>query len=79
MSVARAGREALAYWGEIANKQEAIRDLSRLRGDTKAQEYKTRQQSNAFVLRQGHPWLSTRSRWTQAHYAWLESLTFAHA
>ena len=60
-------------------EQEAIRDLSRLRGDMKAQECKTRQQLNAFVLRQGHPWPSTRSRWTQTHYAWLKSLTFAHA
>ncbi len=60
-------------------EQEAMRDLSRLRGDMKTQECKARQQLNAFVLRQGHPWPSTRSRWTQAHYMWLESLTFAHA
>ena len=60
-------------------EQEAIRDLTRLRGDMKTQECKARQQLNAFVLRQGHPWPSTRSRWTKAHYEWLESLTFAHA
>lgn len=60
-------------------EQEAMRDLSRLRGDMKAQECKARQQLNAFVLRQGHHWPSGRSRWTQAHYAWLESLTFTHA
>jgi len=59
-------------------EQEAMRDLTRARGDMKAQEHKARQQLNAFVLRHGHHWLSNRKRWTQAHYNWLESLTFKH-
>jgi transposase len=59
-------------------EQEAMRDLSRARDDLKAQERKARQQLNAYVLRHGHAWPSNRTRWTQTHYHWLESLRFAH-
>ncbi len=58
-------------------EQEAMRDLARCRSDFKGQQHKARQQLNAFVLRQGHHW-NGKSRWTLAHYAWLESLQFAH-
>jgi len=57
-------------------EQEAMRDLSRCRSDFKGQEQKARQQLNAFVLRRGHHWPRGKSRWTQAHYNWLESLKF---
>ena len=66
-----------AVWVPDA-EQEAMRDLSRARDDLKAQERKARQQLNAFVLRHGHHWPGNRSRWTQTHYHWLESLRFAH-
>jgi transposase len=59
-------------------EQEALRDLTRARDDMKSQERKARQQLNAFVLRHGHAWPSNKSRWTQTHYRWLESLKFAH-
>lgn len=59
-------------------EQEAMRDLTRLREDFKAQEKKARQQLNAFVLRHGHHWPANRSRWTKAHYNWLESLKLPH-
>ncbi len=59
-------------------EQEAMRDLSRCRVDFKSQERKARQQLNAFVLRHGHHWPRGKSRWTRAHYNWLESLTFPH-
>lgn len=59
-------------------EQEAMRDLSRCRADFKAQEHKARQQLNAFVLRHGHHWPRGKSRWTVAHYNWLESLKLAH-
>jgi len=59
-------------------EQEAMRDLTRARGDFKGQQRKARQQLNAFVLRHGHHWPKGRSRWTQAHLEWLESLRFAH-
>lgn len=60
-------------------EQEAMRDLSRCRDDFKAQEKKARQQLNAFVLRHGHHWPRDKSRWTRAHWQWLEQLNFAHA
>lgn len=59
-------------------EQEAMRDLTRARDDMKAQERKARQQLNAFVLRHGHHWPKGRTRWTQTHYNWLESLRFEH-
>jgi transposase len=59
-------------------EQEAMRDLTRARDDMKSQERKARQQLNAFVLRHGHHWPSTKTRWTKTHYNWLESLWFAH-
>jgi transposase len=59
-------------------EQEAMRDLTRARDDMKAQERKARQQLNAFVLRHGHHWPKGRTRWTQSHYNWLESLRFEH-
>ena len=57
-------------------EQEAMRDLTRARGDMKSQERKARQQLNAFVLRHGHHWPPGKTRWTQAHFNWLESLRF---
>ncbi|WP_407069977.1 IS110 family transposase [Marinobacter sp.] len=59
-------------------EQEAVRDLTRARDDMKAQERKARQQLNAFVLRHGHHWPKGRTRWTQTHFNWLESLRFEH-
>src|SRR5699024_634390 len=59
-------------------EQEAMRDLTRARGDMKAQEHKARQQLNAFVLRHGHHWPKGKTRWSQTHYNWLESLRFEH-
>ena len=59
-------------------EQEAMRDLTRARGDMKVQERKARQQLSAFVLRHGHAWPAGKKRWTQAHYTWLESLKFTH-
>ena len=59
-------------------EQEAMRDLTRARGDMKGQELKARQQLNGFVLRHGHSWPSNKTRWTKTHYNWLESLAFPH-
>ena len=55
-----------------------MRDLTRARGDMKAQECKARQQLNAYVLRHGHAWPANKVRWNKAHYNWLESLKFGH-
>lgn len=59
-------------------EQEAMRDLTRARGDMKAQECKARQQLNAYVLRHGHAWPANKTRWNKSHYDWLESLKFGH-
>lgn len=71
------GGDLTAVWVP-GPEQEAMRDLTRARDDMKAQERKARQQLNAFVLRHGHTWPSNKTRWTQAHYNWLESLKFDH-
>jgi transposase len=71
------GGDLTAVWVPD-EEQEAMRDLTRARDDLKAQERKARQQLNAYVLRHGHAWPSGKTRWTQAHYNWLESLRFAH-
>lgn len=54
--------------------QEAMRDLVRARVDFKQAESKARQRLAAFLLRHGRRW--PRSRWTRAHYAWLDGLRF---
>jgi transposase len=59
-------------------EQEAMRDLTRARGDFKGQEQKARQQLNGFVLRHGHSWPRGKKRWTKTHFNWLESLKFPH-
>jgi len=72
----RAG-ELRAVWVPD-QEQESMRDLSRCRSDFKAQQLKARQQLSAFVLRHGHHWPRDKSRWTLAHWQWLEGLDFAH-
>ena len=57
-------------------RQEAMRDLVRLRQDVKDRERKVRQQLNNYLQRHGFIWLSGRKRWTKAHYNWLEELKF---
>ena len=57
-------------------EQEAMRDLSRAREDAKAMERRARQRLNAFLLRHGHVYAG-KSRWTQAHFRWLEQVTMA--
>ena len=71
----RAG-ELTAVWVPD-EEQEAMRDLTRARTDAKHVERQARQRLNAFVLRHGYAY-SGKTRWTQAHYRWLETLRFAH-
>ncbi len=54
--------------------QEAMRDLVRARTDFKRAEFKARQQLGAFLLRRGRRW--SRTRWTKAHWAWLDGQRF---
>lgn len=53
------------------DEQEAMRDLTRAREDLKAIERTARQRLGAFLLRHGHVYTG-KSRWTQAHFRWLE-------
>ena len=57
-------------------EQEAMRDLTRAREDMKAMEQKERQRLGAFLLRHGRVYCTGRSRWTQAHFRWLEAQAF---
>ncbi len=57
-------------------EQEAMRDLTRAREDMKMLELKARQQLSGFVLRHGFHYPKGKTRWTRAHFNWLESLKF---
>ena len=69
----RAG-ELTAVWVP-GRDQEAVRDLTRAREDMKAMEVRARQRLGAFLLRHGRVYHG-KSRWTQAHFRWLEEQKF---
>lgn len=58
------------------SEQEAMRDLTRAREDMKCLERQSRQRLNAFLLRHGKNYDSGKSKWTQAHWRWLETIKF---
>jgi len=58
-------------------EQEAMRDLERCREDMKHGERRVRQRLNSFLQRHSRVY-SGRSRWTQAHFRWLETQRFDH-
>jgi len=76
------GLARLSRSGELAavwvpgQEQEAIRDLTRAREDMKTMETRARQQLGAFLLRHGRVYDGGKSRWTQAHFRWLERVKF---
>jgi transposase len=55
--------------------QEALRDLTRAREDMKRMQRQAKQRLLAFLLRHRKTY-SGKTRWTQAHFRWLETLTF---
>lgn len=57
-------------------EQEAMRDLTRAREDMKGMERSIKQRLNAFLLRYARIYEYGKSRWTQAHFRWLERLKF---
>lgn len=75
-SLYRAG-ELTAVWVPDEG-QEAMRDLVRARGDMKDMEKTAKQRLNAFLLRHGKSYPTSKSKWTQAHSRWLERQKFAH-
>ncbi len=70
----RAG-ELTAVWAP-GPEQESMRDLTRAREDLKAIERTARQRLGAFLLRHGQGYTG-KSRWTQAHFRWIERLKMA--
>ena len=71
----RAG-ELRAVWVPDTD-QEAMRDLTRAREDMTALELKARQRLGAFLLRHDRIYAG-RSRWTKAHFRWLQEQSFEH-
>lgn len=59
-------------------EQEAMRDLSRAREDMMQMQTKAHQRLGAFLLRHGKIF-EGKSRWTQAHWRWMETITFETA
>jgi len=53
--------------------QEALRDLTRAREDMKHLQRQAKQRLLSFLSRHGHRYAG-RSRWTQAHWRWLEGI-----
>jgi transposase len=56
---------------------EAMRDLTRSREDSKTAERKARQQLNAFLLRHGLIY-SGKSHWSVAHWRWISAIKMDH-
>jgi len=52
-------------------EQEAIRDLTRARGEMKRVELQLKQRVSAFLLRYGKRYTAGKSKWTQRYYRWL--------
>jgi transposase len=71
----RAG-ELTAVWVPD-DEHEALRDLTRARGDLKDLERRARQRLLAFLLRHARRY-GGKSNWTQAHFRWLETVKFDH-
>ena len=72
----RAG-ELTAVWVPD-DAQEGLRDLTRAREDMKHLQRQAKQRLTAFFLRYGKSYAG-KSNWTQAHYRWLETMTFGQA
>lgn len=58
--------------------QEALRDLTRAREDIKHLQRQAKQRLHAFLLRYRHIY-DGKSNWTNLHFRWLNSVTFANA
>ena len=56
----------------LDSEQEVMRDLTRPRGDMKVQEREAKQQLNAFLLRNEHPWPANKKHWSSIHFYWLD-------
>lgn len=77
LSLARLHRagELTAVWVPDG-AQEALRDLTRAREDMKHLQRQAKQRLLAFLLRHGQHFAG-KSKWTQAHYRWLQAVKLA--
>lgn len=57
--------------------QEALRDLTRAREDVKLLQRQARQKLHAYLLRYDRIY-NGKSNWTNLHYRWLDTLSFAN-
>lgn len=76
LSLARLHRagELTAVWVPD-EEHEGLRDLTRAREDMKHLQRQAKQRLLAFLLRHGKRY-DGKSKWTQAHYRWLETVKF---
>ncbi len=76
LSLARLHRagELTAVWVPDP-AQEGLRDLTRCREDMKHLQRQARQRLSAFLLRHGRRFTG-KSKWTQAHVRWFETVSF---
>lgn len=76
LSLARLHRagELTAVWVPD-QAQEALRDLTRCREDMKHLQRQARQRLMAFLLRHGRRFTG-KSKWTQMHFRWFETVSF---
>jgi transposase len=66
--------ELMAVWVPDA-QQEVMRDLTRMREDMKNMERCARQRLSGFLLRNKKVYAGD-SKWTQAHFRWMEEVRF---
>lgn len=59
-------------------EDEAMRDLTRAREDTKIAERKAKQRLHGFLLRNGFIY-SGKTPWSKAHFLWISDIKMAHA
>ncbi len=57
-------------------KQEALRDLLRIRDDVRRELHQGRQRLNGCLLRHGYAYRDGH-RWTQKHWAWIKAIRFS--
>lgn len=78
MMLARLGRagELTSVWVP-GPEQEAMRDLTRCRGDAKSMQRVAKQQLGAFLLRHGRHYDEGKGKWTKTFFRWLSDQKFA--
>lgn len=61
------------------DEDDAVKEYIRMRDDAQQMLKQTKQQINAFCLRQGYNYDGTKSKWTVTHIVWLDKLDMGNA